>query len=64
MAELGEDAVKKKKIEDEEKAEKEREQDEKTWYHEGPPALRVARLAIAHYSLRRASDRQGIVKRQ
>jgi len=57
LAELGEDAVKKKKIEDEEKAEKEREQDEKTWYHEGPPALRVARLAIAHYSLRRASDR-------
>jgi len=57
LAELGEDAVKKRKIEEDEKAKEDREHEEKTWYHEGPAGLRVARLAIAHFSLPRAKER-------
>merc|ERR1719461_1739926 len=53
LAELGEDAVKKRKIEEDEKAKEDREHEEKTWYHEGPAGLRVARLAIAQFSLPR-----------
>jgi U4/U6 small nuclear ribonucleoprotein PRP4 len=43
---LGEDAIKKKQEEEEERMQQEKDQ-EMTWYHEGPEALRVSRLWIA-----------------
>ncbi|KAI0232431.1 U4/U6 small nuclear ribonucleoprotein Prp4 [Lamellibrachia satsuma] len=56
MAILGEDSLKKKKTEEAEQKKLE-EQENVTWYHEGPPSLRDARLAIAKYSLPRARER-------
>ncbi|CAG9132975.1 unnamed protein product [Plutella xylostella] len=53
---LGEDAIHKKLEEEEARIERERDR-EGTWYHEGPPALRAARRAIARYSLPRAKER-------
>ncbi len=54
---LGEDAVRRKRAEDEERRREAREHDETTWYHEGPPSLGVARQWIAEYSLRKAKTR-------
>ncbi|CAG4958401.1 unnamed protein product [Colias eurytheme] len=53
---LGEDAINKKLEEEEARIERDRGR-EGTWYHEGPPELREARLWIARYSLPRAKRR-------
>ncbi|KAL0852722.1 hypothetical protein ABMA27_012552 [Loxostege sticticalis] len=53
---LGEDAIHKKMEEEEARIERDRGR-EGTWYHEGPPELRDARLWIARYSLPRAKQR-------
>ncbi|XP_030385424.1 U4/U6 small nuclear ribonucleoprotein Prp4 [Scaptodrosophila lebanonensis] len=56
LASLGENAIKQKQTEEEERKLQQKEQ-EATWYHEGPETLRVARLWLASYSLPRARDR-------
>ncbi|XP_073837905.1 U4-U6 small nuclear riboprotein factor 60K [Musca autumnalis] len=56
LASLGENAIKQKQNEEEERKQLQKEQ-ETTWYHEGPETLRIARLWIAHYSLPRAKER-------
>lgn len=43
LAQLGEDAIRKKKEADEVRIREEKEHDETTWYHEGPNSLKVAR---------------------
>jgi len=43
LAQLGEDAIRKKKKADAERIREEKEHDETTWYHEGPEALKIAR---------------------
>ncbi|KAF9788968.1 hypothetical protein SFRURICE_006769 [Spodoptera frugiperda] len=53
---LGEDAIHKKLEEEEARIERDRGR-EGTWYHEGPPELREARLWIARYSLPKAKLR-------
>lgn len=53
---MGENAISQKIAEEEERKQLQKEQ-ETTWYHEGPDALRTARLWIAHYSLPRARAR-------
>ncbi|XP_053611900.1 U4/U6 small nuclear ribonucleoprotein Prp4 [Plodia interpunctella] len=53
---LGEDAIHKKLEEEEARIERDRGR-EGTWYHEGPPELREARLWIARYSLPKAKER-------
>ncbi|CAH0730682.1 unnamed protein product, partial [Brenthis ino] len=53
---LGEDAIHKKLEEEEARIERDRGR-EGTWYHEGPPDLRDARIWIARYSLPRAKQR-------
>lgn len=53
---LGENAIKQKIQEEEERKQLQKEQ-ETTWYHEGPDALRISRFWIAYYSLPRAKDR-------
>ncbi|XP_050676491.1 U4/U6 small nuclear ribonucleoprotein Prp4 [Leptidea sinapis] len=53
---LGEDAINKKLEEEEARIERDRGR-EGTWYHEGPPSLRDARLWLAKYSLPRAKKR-------
>ncbi|XP_039762412.1 U4/U6 small nuclear ribonucleoprotein Prp4 [Pararge aegeria] len=53
---LGEDAIHKKLEEEEARIERDRGR-EGTWYHEGPPQLKDARLFIARYSLPRAKRR-------
>ncbi|KAG6464278.1 hypothetical protein O3G_MSEX014411, partial [Manduca sexta] len=53
---LGEDAINKKLEEEEARIERDRGR-EGTWYHEGPPELRQARLWIARYSLPNAKKR-------
>lgn len=53
---LGENAIKQKIQEEEERKQLQKEQ-ETTWYHEGPEALRISRFWIAYYSLPRAKDR-------
>lgn len=53
---LGENAIKQKIQEEEERKQLQKEQ-ETTWYHEGPDALRVSRFWIATYSLPRAKER-------
>lgn len=53
---LGEDAINKKLEEEEARIERDRGR-EGTWYHEGPPELRQARLWIARYSLPNAKRR-------
>ena len=57
LSQLGEDAIKRKRAEDDARAKEQREHDETTWYHEGPPELRKAREWIAGYSLPRAKQR-------
>ena len=57
FSQLGEDAVRRKRAEDEEREREAREHDETTWYHEGPDGLRRAREAIARFSLPRARER-------
>ncbi|XP_016986063.1 U4/U6 small nuclear ribonucleoprotein Prp4 [Drosophila rhopaloa] len=57
LAGLGEHAINKKQYEEEERKQQQREQDQATWYHEGPDSLRIARLWLADYSLPRAKDR-------
>lgn len=57
LSELGEDAIRRKKQEDDDRIREEREHDETTWYHEGPAFLRVSRQWIAEYSLPRAKER-------
>ena len=57
FSQLGEDAVRRKRAEDEEREREAREHDETTWYHEGPDGLKRAREAIARYSLPRARAR-------
>ncbi|PIO35935.1 hypothetical protein AB205_0180220 [Aquarana catesbeiana] len=49
---VGTDALKKTKKE-EEKSKASSEEYQKTWYHEGPTTLKIARLWIAQYSLPR-----------
>lgn len=60
LGKLGEDVVRRRKIQDEmgaaEQAEEKREE-EGTWYHEGPDTLRIAREWIASYSIPRAKER-------
>lgn len=56
LANLGENAIKQKLAEEEERKQLQKEQ-ETTWYHEGPETLRIARLWIADYSLPRARER-------
>lgn len=53
---LGENAIKQKLAEEEERKQLQKEH-ETTWYHEGPESLRVSRLWIADYSLPRAKTR-------
>jgi U4/U6 small nuclear ribonucleoprotein PRP4 len=53
---IGQDAIKKKKQEYREKQRKE-DQENVTWYHEGPQTLKSARLWLAEYSLPRAEER-------
>lgn len=53
---MGENAIKQKIQEEEERKQLQKEQ-ESTWYHEGPDALRVSRFWIANYSLPRAKER-------
>lgn len=53
---LGENAIKQKIQEEEERKQLQKEQ-ESTWYHEGPDALRTSRFWIAYYSLPRAKLR-------
>ncbi|QQP56971.1 U4/U6 small nuclear ribonucleoprotein Prp4 [Caligus rogercresseyi] len=53
LSEFGADAVSKRRDE----AITEKEHEESTWYHEGPPSLRVARNWIAKYSLGQAKER-------
>ena len=43
LAQLGEDAIRKKKEADEVRIREEKDHDETTWYHEGPNSLKVAR---------------------
>jgi len=57
LGRLGEDAIKKRKIEDEARAIEEKEHQETTWYHEGPQSLKVAREWIANFSIPRAKKR-------
>ena len=57
LAELGDDAIRRKREEDEEKEREAKEHDETTWYHEGPQSLKDARSWIAQYSLPRAKSR-------
>ncbi|XP_017111879.1 U4/U6 small nuclear ribonucleoprotein Prp4 [Drosophila elegans] len=57
LAGLGEHAINRKQYEEEERKQQQREQDQATWYHEGPDSLRIARLWLADYSLPRAKDR-------
>jgi len=57
FSQLGEDAVRRKRAEDEEREREAREHDETTWYHEGPDGLQRAREAIAQFSLPRARAR-------
>ena len=57
LSELGEDAIRRKKQEDDDRIREEREHDETTWYHEGPAFLRVSRQWIAEYSLQRCNER-------
>ena len=64
LSQLGEDAVKKKLAEDEERIREARQHDETTWYHEGPQSLRLAREWIARYSLPRAKDRIARLKKE
>ena len=47
LSERGEDAIRRKQIEDAERLREEREHEETTWYHEGPTELRVSRRWIA-----------------
>lgn len=56
LSKLGEDAIQRKQVEEETRIQQEKDQ-ESTWYHEGPMALRTARLWIAVYSLPRAQKR-------
>lgn len=60
---LGEDAIHKKLVEEEARIERDRGK-EGTWYYEGPPELRDARLWIAEYSLPRAKDRLTMAREQ
>ncbi len=62
LSQLGEDAVRKKLAEDEERMREAREHDETTWYHEGPQELKAAREWIARYSLPRAKARIASLK--
>ena len=64
LSQLGEDAIRRKKQEDEDRIREEREHDETTWYHEGPPSLRVSRYWIAEYSLPRAKQRIARLKEE
>lgn len=56
ISNLGDDAIK-NKINEPERKNYQREHETTTWYHEGPEALRAARLWIARYSLPRAKER-------
>ncbi|KAL0280002.1 UNVERIFIED_CONTAM: hypothetical protein PYX00_001432 [Menopon gallinae] len=56
LSKLGEDAIQRKQEEEENRIQQEKDQ-ETTWYHEGPPALRIARRWLALYSLPRARRR-------
>lgn len=55
LALLGEDAVKQKKSAPAET--KTKDEENITWYHEGPPSLKEARFSIAEFSLPRAKAR-------
>ena len=59
LGRLGEDAVKRRRIMDDMRADEDNEvrSEDTTWYHEGPDSLRVAREWIAQYSIPRAKER-------
>ena len=57
LAELGEDAIRKRKQEEDQRAKEDRQHEETTWYHEGPPSLRLSRHFLAKFSIPRAKDR-------
>jgi U4/U6 small nuclear ribonucleoprotein PRP4 len=57
LSQLGEDAVRRKQAEDEEKVREARQHEETTWYHEGPAALKNARLWLARFSMAKAAER-------
>ncbi|KAG6797243.1 U4/U6 small nuclear ribonucleoprotein Prp4 [Apis cerana] len=57
LANLGEDAIKKKHEEEEKPSHPIERDTETTWYHEGPESLQIARSWIATYSLPRAKAR-------
>lgn len=56
LAVLGEDAVKQRKAEQQQQLKK-RDEENVTWYHEGPPSLKEARYCIAEFSIPRAKER-------
>ena len=58
VSRLTDDEIARKLRKKEEKEKREEEsQNEVTWYHEGNEELRLGRISIAEYSLRRARDR-------
>lgn len=56
LARFGEDAIKKRKAEEEDRIQQEKEHST-TWFHEGTETLRMARYWIAEYSIPRAKAR-------
>ncbi|KAL1505929.1 hypothetical protein ABEB36_005377 [Hypothenemus hampei] len=61
LSRLGEDSViRREAVEERKQFEQDQEQ---TWYHEGPESLRIARLWIAEYSLPRAKTRLAEAKK-
>lgn len=57
LARIGEDVIRRRREEQQEREVKARELTEKTWYHEGSDSLLKARLHVADYSLPRAMKR-------
>ncbi|KAK7487244.1 hypothetical protein BaRGS_00021472 [Batillaria attramentaria] len=56
LAVLGEDAVKQKKVAQQQETKK-TDEENITWYHEGPASLKEARYCIAEFSIPRAKER-------
>ncbi|ELU16587.1 hypothetical protein CAPTEDRAFT_226300 [Capitella teleta] len=56
LGEMGNEIFKKKNLEESDKKKK-KDEENVTWYHQGPDHLRAARLFLARYSLPRAQSR-------
>jgi U4/U6 small nuclear ribonucleoprotein PRP4 len=54
---LGEQAIVLPKLSKSEERRQRQQKEQETWYHEGPEALRTARIWIAYYSIERAKHR-------